>query len=214
MFRRARVHPVVRRAGVFLFRRADVRQVLRPRHVIRTATMQVTIRIGRLVQRVSISPAQHFPDHPLVLRFRSVAIHHALRLRQLRRFIDPAFQWSCHSDPPVGPTFRRHIVQSAAPPPLAALVALQMRTARRSWNEWTRPCQQAHAKAGTSGQPGRLYASIRHSLCYPSPLAHAALCLAAPPSLRHLNFPLSLPYYFLTSLLLSCCKLVSLVCPP
>src|SRR5216684_4133730 len=92
--------------------------MLGPRHVIRAAAMQVAIRIGLLVQRASIPRAQHLRDHPLILRFRAVAIQHALRLRQLRRFLDPGFQWSCHPDLPAGPTFRRHMVQSMPRRPL------------------------------------------------------------------------------------------------
>src|SRR5713101_3995118 len=194
MFRRIRIHPVVRRAGIFPFRRADIRQMLGPCHVIRTATMQVTIWVGLLVQRVGISSTQHLRDHPLVLRFGSVAIHHAVRFRQLRRFIDPSFQWSCHSDPPASPTFRRHQVQSAVPRSLAAPATLWMRTptgpGRCSY--WTRPCQQAHAKAGTSGQVAGFLSLPTHSLCYPSPPTQAA-SYRSPHSSRHL----SLPFLFL-----------------
>src|SRR6266566_5730666 len=42
-----------------------------------------------------------------------------------------------------------------------------------SRSDWTRPCQQAYAKAGNSGQAGRLHSSSRHSLCYPSPPTQA-----------------------------------------
>src|SRR6266851_4380470 len=133
--------------------------MLGPRHVIRTAAMQVAIRIGLLVQRTGIPRAQHLRDHPLILRFRTVAIHHALRLGQLRRFIHPGFQWSCHPDLPASPTFRRHNVQRMPRRSLAAPVTLWVRTPTRSgtWFEWTRPCQQGLTQAGTSGQAGRLF---------------------------------------------------------
>src|SRR6266403_5474776 len=42
-----------------------------------------------------------------------------------------------------------------------------------SRSDWTRPCQQAYAKAGNSGQAGRLHSTSRHSLCYPSPPTQA-----------------------------------------
>src|SRR5437899_12179284 len=92
--------------------------MFRAGYVIRTAAMQVAIRVGLFVQREGVSPPQHLCDHPLVLRFGSVAVHHAFRLRQFCRFVDPGFQWSCHADPPTGPIFRRHTDQSETPRPL------------------------------------------------------------------------------------------------
>src|SRR5260370_432149 len=57
---------------------------------------------------------------------------------------------------------------------------------------WTRPCQQAHAKAGTSGQVAGFLSLPTHSLCYPSPPTQAA-SYRSPHSSRHL----SLPFLFL-----------------
>src|SRR6266852_1959461 len=150
--------------------------MLGPRHVIRTAAMQVAIRIGLLVQRTGIPRAQHLRDHPLILRFRTVAIHHALRLGQLRRFIDPGFQWSCHPDLPASPTFRRHNVQRMPRRSLAAPVTLWVRTPTRSgtWFEWTRPCQQTLYRRELPARLARLLLLPAHSLCYPSPPTQAA----------------------------------------
>src|SRR5260370_21710155 len=63
-------------------------------------------------------------------------------------------------------------------PVAATPVTFWMKTPDRvgSRSKWSRPCQQAHAKVGNSGQAGRLSASTRHSLCYPSPPAQAASC--------------------------------------
>jgi len=51
MFRRIGVHPIIRGPGFFLFRRADVRQMFRSGHVIRTAAVQIAIRVSLLVQQ-------------------------------------------------------------------------------------------------------------------------------------------------------------------
>src|SRR5216684_1490148 len=185
--------------------------MLGPRHVIRTAAMQVAIRIGLLVQRTGIPRAQHLRDHPLILRFRTVAIHHALRLGQLRRFIDPGFQWSCHPDLPASPTFRRHNVQRMPRRSLAAPVTLWVRTPTRSgtWFEWTRPCQQTLYRRELPARLARLllypptvYVTPRRPR-KPLPLSAALLSLA------QRKIPV---FIFLcpTSLLPSCCKLVSL----
>ena len=72
--------------------------------------------------------------------------------------------------------------------------------------EWTRPCHQAHAKAGTSGQIGRLFFLPDHSLCYPSPPTQAAVHNAAFAGGSRFSEPL----YFVTSLFLLCCKLTFL----
>src|SRR6266576_1873435 len=184
--------------------------MLGPCHIIRTATMQITIRVGLLVQRVGIPPPQHLRDHPLVLRFGSVSIPHAVRLLPLRCFIHPGFKWSGHSDLPAGAAFRLHIVQSAAPRSLAAPTTLRMTT----------PDQVGALKRMDSALPagpskgGIFRPGWQAFCCYPptvyvTPRRPCKPPPAVPPPSRR---QLSLPFLF-TSLLLSCCKLVSLVSP-
>ena len=64
---------------------------------------------------------------------------------------------------------------------LAAPETLWKKTQTRSgsWSDWIRPRQQAHSKAGTSGQADRLSAT-RHSLCYASPPAQVGCLLVLP----------------------------------
>src|SRR5260370_13111647 len=180
MFRRIRVHPMVRGTGVFLFRRADVSQMFGSCYVIRTAAMQVAIHIGLFVQREGIAAAQHLRDHPLIFRFRSVAIHHVVRLGQLRRFVDPGFQWSRHSDLPTGPIFLHNTDQSERLVACSAGDTLEEDPDQVGVLERLDSArQQSHSKTGTSG-PADTLSATRHSPCYASPPAQVGCLLVLP----------------------------------
>ena len=169
-----------------------------PRDVIRAASVQVAIGVGLLVQPVGFPPAQQLRDHPLVLRFGPVAVHHALRLRQLRRFINPGFQWSCQTDLPAGPAFRRHIDQTAPPRSLAPPTALGTEGSDRAevLERMDSAVPAAPSKDGAFVQAGTLFIST----CPQSMLPLAAHASRLPGGVAFRR-ALALAWLFLISLL-------------
>src|SRR5207248_8520702 len=99
--------PVVCRPGIVLVGRADKRQMLGARDVIYGTAVKMTIRVSLFVQREGVFFAQHQFDHTPVFSLGPVAIHDAVWLRQPGRFLNPDFQWSCHSALPASTTFGR-----------------------------------------------------------------------------------------------------------
>src|SRR5262249_27470999 len=85
------VHPVVGRADIIFFRRADEREMFGAGDVIGTAAVEVAIGEGFLVEGLRVAAAEHFGNNLLVLRAGTVAKDDAAGLGQLSRFIHPAF---------------------------------------------------------------------------------------------------------------------------
>jgi len=164
-----------------LFQARDVVQVRRPLHVIRRYD-EVTIRIGLSLRRGCISTAQHSPIIRRPPR-QFVAIPHRAGW-SLRRLHRPSFQWRCHSAPPA-------VQQFAATGP---------KCGPRRLRPGSTPDEDRKAVRGNDGlghANGPSQRNFRPSLAsfcvsatgYVTPRRiAAALCLVAPPSLRHLTF--------------------------
>ncbi len=88
--RLVRRHPVVRRPRVVLVRRADEREVLGARDVVRRAAMQVAAWMGLLVQRDQLAGGEAVGDQPIAFAVRSIAVDDAIRLREGADLFDPA----------------------------------------------------------------------------------------------------------------------------
>src|SRR6202521_70546 len=73
---------------------------------------------------------------------------------------------------------------------------MRTRPGRGPGSEWTRPCQQARAKVGISGQLAGFLLLPTHSLCYPSPAVQAASCRSARLPDGIFLFLFSLLHYF------------------
>ncbi|OWW20117.1 hypothetical protein AYR66_12055 [Noviherbaspirillum denitrificans] len=85
-------HPVVGRAGVFLFRGADEGAVFDARHVGRVGAGQVAVRALGIVQLLHGAGGNHLCAQPIVFFLRAVAPVDALGLGQRGDFRDPVDQ--------------------------------------------------------------------------------------------------------------------------
>ena len=85
-------HPVVVRAGVFAVARADESQVLDAGDVGRTGAVQITIRVGGLVELDKIAAAKHRFDQCRVFGVRPGAPVNRIRLGQSRDLLDPTLK--------------------------------------------------------------------------------------------------------------------------
>ncbi len=88
----SRIHPVVVRTGVVAVARADERQVLDASDVGGTGAMQVTIRVGGLVELDKIAAAKHRFDQCRVFGVRPGAPVNRIRLGQSRDLLDPTLK--------------------------------------------------------------------------------------------------------------------------
>jgi hypothetical protein len=85
-----RIHPMIVGAGVFLRLSAHEGQVLDSRHVGGVGAVQITIRVGLLVELDKIAARKHRFDQRSVLGIRPVAPVNRLGLGQAGDFVHPA----------------------------------------------------------------------------------------------------------------------------